>query len=173
MQTVFRGLFGFRNKPIPVPLIASTQVTLATQERPGRGGLVSAGGSCFMPVEYSIDSGNGVVICRWIGRVTISEIIANAERLRVDPRFDLHYSELMDMSGFTGTNVTSSSLGGVIQKADPFSAGSRHAVIAPGKPAFGIARMYQSLRGEDQNFAVFRNDDDARNWLGLTQPRTS
>ena len=126
-----------------------------------------------MPVEYSIDSVNGVVVCRWIGIVTISEIIGNAERLRVDPRFDRHYSELMDMSDFTGTSITSSSLDGVIQRADPFSAGSRHAVVAPGKPAFGIARMYQSLRGEDQNFAVFRNDDDARNWLGLAQPRTS
>jgi hypothetical protein len=122
-----------------------------------------------MPVEYSIDPGHGVVVCQWRGIVTTSEIIANAERLRNDPKFDEHYSELMDLTGFTGTNATSSSLDGIIQKADPFSSHSRHAVVAPGKPAFGIARMYQALREEGQNFAVFRNSEEARHWLGLDE----
>jgi hypothetical protein len=120
-----------------------------------------------MPVEYAIDADQRVVVCRWRGKVTTAEIIANAERLRKDPQFDQHYAELMDMSAFTGTNATSSSLDGIVRRVDPFANDSRHAVIAPGKPAFGIARMYQALRGEDHNFAVFRNDDEARRWLGL------
>src|SRR5882762_6055460 len=53
-KLVFRGLFGFRNKPIPVPLIASTQVTLATLERPGRGGSCRRGDLASCP--WSIPS---------------------------------------------------------------------------------------------------------------------
>jgi hypothetical protein len=120
-----------------------------------------------MPVDYSIDSNRGVVFTRWCGMVKASEILSKAEQLRGDPAFEGNYSELMDLSGFAGTDVTSATLGGIIQRADPYSATSRHAVVAPSSAAFGIARMYQALQSDERMFVVFRNAADAWTWLGL------
>lgn len=120
-----------------------------------------------MPVDYSIDPALGVVFSRWSGLVTTSEIIANAEQLREDPEFEGNYSELVDMRDFSGTDATSACLDGIIRRVDPYSVVSRHAVLAPGRAAFGIARMYQILRGEGANCEVFRKEEEARRWLGL------
>jgi hypothetical protein len=120
-----------------------------------------------MPVDYSIDSIRGVVLSRWSGVVTASEILSKAEQLRDDPAFDRNYSELIDMNNFEGTDVTSATLDGIIRRVCSYSLSSRHAVVAPGPAAFGIARMYQALHGEEHNFVVFHNMTEARDWLGL------
>lgn len=119
-----------------------------------------------MSVEYAIDPNKGLVFRWWRGLVTPLEIVDNAERLRNDPLFDEHYSELVDMSSLAGTSASSSSLSGIARKADPFSPGSLHAVVAPGTMAFGIARMYQTV-WEGANFAIFRSRDEACEWLGV------
>jgi hypothetical protein len=119
-----------------------------------------------MPIDYAIDPRQAVVFRWWRGLVTTLDIVDNAERLRNDPQFDEHFSELVDMSAFAGTSASSSSLNGIARKADPFAPSSLHAVVAPGKAAFGIARMYQTV-WEGANFAIFRSSQEARHWLGL------
>ena len=123
-------------------------------------------GRCDMSVEYAIDPRQGVVFRWWRGTVTPLQIVDNAERLRNDPLFNEHYSELVDMSTLAGTSASSSSLSGIARKADPFSAASLHAVVAPGTAAFGIARMYQTV-WEGANCAIFRSREEACAWLGV------
>jgi hypothetical protein len=119
-----------------------------------------------MPVDYAIDPKLGVVFRWWRGLVTPLEIVNNAERLRSDPLFDEHFSDLVDMSSLDGTSASSSSLNGIARKADPFSPSSLHAVVAPGKVAFGIARMYQTA-WEGAHCAIFRDRKEACAWLGV------
>ena len=120
-----------------------------------------------IPVQYSINASLGIVFSSWYGVVTTSEIMNATERLRGDPEFDANFSELIDMSEFRGTNATSAGLGGIIRKGDPYSPSSKHAVVAPGPAAYGIARMYQNLGGDTRNIEVFRSAPDAKNWLGI------
>jgi hypothetical protein len=120
-----------------------------------------------MPLTYDIDPRHGIVFSQWTGVVSYSDIVENARRLRSDPKFQDSFSELLDMSGFQGTDATFASLNGFADRADPFAANSRRAVVAPSKIAFGIARMYQTVHGDDSQFQLFENVEDARHWLGL------
>ena len=43
--------------------------------------------------------------------------------------------------------------------------GSRTAVVTRGSVAYGLARMYVSIRDPDYDFAIFRDTDAARHWL--------
>ncbi len=116
-----------------------------------------------MPIEYLIDARQRIVQIICHGEVTAQEIFEHHKKINADPLFDPDFSALIDASDLAGFGVSWDLLNR-LKYADPFSGKSRRAVVAPGNFAFGLGRMYQGLR-HDSNFAVFRNEDDARKWI--------
>jgi hypothetical protein len=122
-----------------------------------------------MPIRYVVSRARRVVLTTWSGYVTVDEIIQNAKRLCINPDFDSTFSELVDLRDLSGTNATAADLSYFSEEHDPFSVGSRRAVFAPSELAFGIARMYEILRGEAGNLAVFRTMEETCQSLGVEQ----
>ncbi|HYL12836.1 MAG TPA: hypothetical protein VEV41_07360 [Terriglobales bacterium] len=122
-----------------------------------------------MPIRCVVCRARRVVLTTWSGYVTVDEIVQNAKRLCVDPDFDSTFSELIDLRDFSGTNATAADLSYFSEEDDPFSLGARRAMFASSELAFGIARMYEILRGETEEFAVFHTLEEACQWLGVAQ----
>ncbi len=116
-----------------------------------------------MAIQYVIDARQRIVQIICHGRVTADEILDHHKKITADPVFDPDFAALIDASDLEGFDVSWDMLNR-LKYADPFSGKSRRAVVAPGNFAFGLGRMYQGLR-HDSNFAVFRNEDDARKWV--------
>jgi hypothetical protein len=125
--------------------------------------------SFAMPIRYVVSRARRVVLTTWSGYVTVDEIIQNAKRLCIDPDFDSTFSELVDLRDFSGTNATAAGLSYFSEEHDPFSLGSRRAIFAPSELAFGIARMYEILRDEAGNLAVFHTIEETCQSLGVRE----
>ncbi len=120
-----------------------------------------------LPGTYEIDPQRRLVISRFWGAVTDTEVFEHNEKLRTDPRFDATYQQLVDMSGVTGIRVST----GTINETSLdqfFEPGTRRAFVATNDAVFGMARMF-ALRAESvgQTIQVFRNEEGAKEWLGL------
>jgi hypothetical protein len=128
-----------------------------------------------MPIRVLASSELGLVVMVLHGVVSIQEI----ERVVV-PLLDRQEYALMPLALFDMTAAVRSegSLGTLRQhiheaesKIDPaVGAGARTALVAATDEFYGLARMYQTLRGESPGeFAVFRFRREAEEWLGLPE----
>ena len=120
-----------------------------------------------MPTSYEIDPQRRLVTSRIWGAVTDSEIHQHNATLRTDPRFDASYQQLVDMTGITTIGVSTSMINET-SLDQFFEPGTRRAFIATDDAVFGMARMF-ALRAEGlgQTIQVFREEDQAKEWLGI------
>ena len=120
-----------------------------------------------MPTSYEIDAHRRLVTSRIWGAVTDAEIHQHNEKLRTDPRFDGTYQQLVDMTGVTKIGVSTSTINET-SLDQFFEPGTRRAFVATDDAVFGMARMF-ALRAEGlgQTIQVFREEDQAKEWLGI------
>jgi hypothetical protein len=120
-----------------------------------------------LPATYEIDPQRRLVTSRLWGGVTDDEVYAHNEKLRTDPRFDPTYRQLTDLTGVTEIAVSTSMINET-SLDQFFEPGTRRAIIATDDGVFGMARMY-ALRAEGlgQRIEVFREEQPAREWLGI------
>jgi len=119
-------------------------------------------------IEYQIDPARRVVFIRCAGRVSISEVFQAAGQLRADPNFDPAFNALIDFTELTKVDAAYAEVSQFAksQNGSPFSLHARRVVVAPQDFAYGIARMYQALRGEAE-FLVVRTHEEASRLLAL------
>jgi hypothetical protein len=115
---------------------------------------------------WIVDSKNRVVIAKFGGRLTIAEAEQYAADLRNNSSFDPSFSELADMTEVEDPQIDYASAARFARDIDPFSHTSKRAVVAPRPPMYETARMYKLIRN-DENIALFKTIDEAKNWLGL------
>jgi hypothetical protein len=122
-----------------------------------------------MPVGYLIDEAHEIVLSRGWGVVADPDLLLHARTLSRDARFAPHYHQLTDARDVSRLDVTAAGVE-TLANVVPFGAGARRAIVAGSDAAFGMARMFEMLRGtkEDEIF-VFRDMDAALRWLGLTE----
>ncbi|HVP31491.1 MAG TPA: hypothetical protein VMW35_20275 [Myxococcota bacterium] len=120
-----------------------------------------------MPIDYRIDKQRGVVWSRATGVVTDADLLQHQERLRRDPDFQPHFRQLFDFTSGTVNAVTGRAIR-QLAAAPAFGKGSKRALLVHADSAFGLARMFQTLRDEQEDeVAVFRDEAAARAWLGV------
>lgn len=120
-----------------------------------------------MPATYEIDPQHRLVTSRLWGAVTDQEVFDHNSRLRGDPRFNPTYQQLTDLTGVTEIGVSTGTINET--SLDQFFApGTRRAIVATDDAVFGMARMF-ALRAESvgQTIQVFRDEQQARDWLGI------
>lgn len=120
-----------------------------------------------LPFKYEIDPQRRLVISRLWGAVTDDEVYEHNQKLRTDPRFDPTFSQLTDLTGVTEITVSTSMINET-SLDQFFEPGTRRAMVAADDGVFGMARMY-ALRAEGlgQTIEVFREEQPAREWLGI------
>ncbi|MEO8201142.1 MAG: hypothetical protein ABI679_11520 [Gemmatimonadota bacterium] len=120
-----------------------------------------------MPGAYNIDPHRHLVLSRGWGVVTNDDFMVHARELTEDPRFQPTFSQLSDLRDAERLELDTFTVRR-LAAISPFGAGSRRALVVSSDLAFGMARMFQTLReGNGEELQVFRDIDAALDWLGL------
>ncbi len=126
-----------------------------------------------MGVSYRILPELNLVVVRYSGRLTTNDNIQSILKYVNDPEYDSGHNFLLDFSEGTEFDIDFPQMLGMVSRLRPIysnrTGSSTTAIYAPSDVAFGIARMYENLRGAQSPNAVgvFRKFDDARTFLGL------
>ena len=124
-----------------------------------------------MSGTYTIDLKRSLVRSRGWGVLTDRELLAHAHALTVDPHFAPNFHQLADLRDVTDVQITSATIKEMV-RLNPFWAGARRALVITNDVLFGMARMYQILKDESPDeLQIFRNMDDALQWLGLADAK--
>jgi len=104
------------------------------------------------------------------GEITDEHLVGTYADLVQAPDYDAEADELVDLRGVTSLGVTTKGLRqlmGLFSELDKLGIKSRLAIVAPGDAVYGVARMYQMLRGDDvpEEITVFRDFAEATAWL--------
>jgi hypothetical protein len=124
-----------------------------------------------MPLTYRIDQHAGLVVSRGAGLVTDQDVIEKEHALLADPGARSCRFELVDLREVGQFEVSSETMRKLAQMHAETAEGfrkSRVAIIALSDATFGMWRMYQALvEGSGLDVRVFRETNEARNWLGV------
>ena len=122
-----------------------------------------------MAYEYAVDTERRLVRVRMWGDVTTAELLRLVQELGGDPRITPDFAELIDLAAASVKTITARHLRDLAASAlDPVA---RRAFVTADALAFGLARMFESLRAANQapeENAVFMDLAQAEAWLGLT-----
>jgi len=118
-----------------------------------------------MPAQYVIDTDNHIVRLTFSGALTYGEIAMHWKRLRADRAFDRGFSELITFAEDIDIQLHFLDLLELLP-LDPFSSSSKRAfVVSAQSAAYGIARIYQTIKGDSPYIRTFETTDAALSWL--------
>ena len=117
-----------------------------------------------MPIQYTIDPANRLVISNDTGPLTQRDIRQYFRELSADPRFEPTFNQLHHIQPGALAAVRYDDLASV-KDLDPFAQTSLRAIVVETQADYGMVRMYEQLRGGSMQ--VFRSDREARQFLGL------
>jgi len=124
-----------------------------------------------MSTQYVIDIDNHVVRTTFSGRVTCRNIVEYASKLRGDPGFAPHFSELV-MFGEDPDIQLSYLDWQSLSTTDPFLRSSKRAFVVQHRSAvLGAIRMHQTARSDAPNIRIFETEDEALSWLSEPERR--
>jgi len=123
-----------------------------------------------MPITYRIELDRRLVVSTAFGVLTDAELLAHKNRLAADPLFRSDLRELGDGRSVERLEVTLDGIRAMVSCDAALGAArspQKLALVLSEDLAFGMARMYQGMRGSDNNGAVgvFRDINEARIWL--------
>jgi hypothetical protein len=129
-------------------------------------------------MEWSIEFGDGPfqVVVTASGDATAEGFMAFTEEFLTDPRWRSGMTILFDVSDVGTAGLTTDDMKRVAANAQRrfVTTGPGYtAVVAGSAAAFGLARMFQAYRGEEQgrHIQVVTTIDEAREWLAAELAR--
>ena len=127
-----------------------------------------------MPITYRIDLKAKLVRTQIVGLMSLEDALAHSYTLKTDPLFQPDYSEVIDLSTFTGTDLHMEAMKAFARglQGEVFSHHARRAVVAPADSAFELSSQYRGLRPDSENFQIFHSMDEAMQWLGAAPNKT-
>src|SRR5581483_7522935 len=97
-----------------------------------------------MPYKARLDAERRIAFVEFQGKATYLEIERYTRELRDNPEFKPDFSQFIDASGVTETDLNATELER-LAIADPFSKDAVRVIIAGSDSIFGIARMFESI----------------------------
>jgi hypothetical protein len=117
-----------------------------------------------MNVDQEIDHTHRLIILTLSGELTDQDLLGLADRMG-KASVSRDFSLLIDLRFANGTQVTTEGVHKLAAKPLVLAPQSRRAVVVPSPLGFGMARMYEMLRGKDGAARVFIDYDEARRWV--------
>jgi len=103
------------------------------------------------------------------GVLTGAEVVEMREEMNADPRLGFGLRELVDVRNVTELRVTSADIDLFLSMDEEYGervTSRTVAILATADSTFGMARMYELRSGRDDRVSVFRDEAEARAWLG-------
>jgi hypothetical protein len=119
-----------------------------------------------MPFFHKIDKERRLVMSTAAGEFTKADVLSLQDQLRKDPDFDPNFSLLSDLTHVTSIDITEPDMKDLAERT-PFSPSARRAVLASNDLSFKLAQVFEQVleKKGDQGIRVFRNLEDALDWI--------
>ncbi len=118
-----------------------------------------------MPIDYQIDKARKLIVSTAKGRLTGEELLNSQLAARDDPDYDVSFWHLHDLREADVAKVLPDCIRSLAKNA-AIRSGIRSAIVVRGQLAYGLARMFGTLReSSEEQVRVFRDLDSARTWL--------
>jgi hypothetical protein len=121
-----------------------------------------------MPLSYEIDEGHRLVITTAWEAVSAEEAIQLQHDIRNDTRVNADFFHLVDLTRMTSVGIDRTSMTELAARQS-FATSRRAFLVGSNKLAYGMARMFVSLRratGEEE-MRIFVERNEALLWLGI------
>ena len=120
-----------------------------------------------MPETYEIDGARGLVISKGWKTVSDRELRSHYDRLGRDRNFDPSYRQLIDLRSIEQFTITNAVMLGTAL-SHVFNSGVPRAILVANDEQYSLARMFAAYSEADgQNVQIFREANDAKEWLGV------
>ena len=127
-----------------------------------------------MPAKYHIEDEANIIIIKWEGNITTSELIEvikeYQKNIQRNPDY-INYNEIFDASTVTKIRITINGLlkvGRTASKTDHLFTNKKLAIIVSSNWAFRIARLYETYRNMGvescKKIRVFKDENEAITW---------
>ena len=128
-----------------------------------------------MAVQLSIHPSLNLLHSQYSGTVTGEDLRSNMQSIRNHPDYKPSLKRLVDLSNVSGFDYNVSEAVSLSQEVGlhyRVNGGIRCAYLAPSTLAFGMARMFATFLSDYAalDVGVFRNTNDAREFLGIIGP---
>ncbi|MEJ2053747.1 MAG: hypothetical protein P8X42_07485 [Calditrichaceae bacterium] len=129
-----------------------------------------------MSLKYEVIEKFKLILATGEGVITFSELMNHLEQLSQDPKYKRPMKKLVDYRRVTSIQMSSTESETFAQRKASLAKvfiGEQCAIVAPFDPAYGIARVHDSLMDFKEPgivISVFRNWDEAVNWLDVKLP---
>lgn len=122
-----------------------------------------------MPLEVTVDNGQGIINIRGWGKVADADLNELREVFREDPALNLTFTRLCDLSAVTEASITSVAL--EEWAADPIANPAvRHAVVCTQPNAVKLATEFMARsRRYHREVCVFPTQHQALTWMSSSE----
>ncbi len=128
-----------------------------------------------MPITYRIFPGADIVYADWVGVLSVAEITENFRSYVSDPAYRAGRSELIDLTRLENVRFqfrdATAFLSEVNAQPFPANGGTHTVVLAPGKVAWGLSRMFGTMASLRKGIRMesHRTEDAALVALGRSE----
>ncbi len=118
-----------------------------------------------MPITYKLDRASRIMHSAYQGSISDDDIRVHLDNLAHDPGFDPGFHHLADASAAIRIHVSADMIRFLAQK-EMFLPTIKRAIVVSSDEAYGLARMFHSLRSRAQELTrVFYGVVEAKAWL--------
>ena len=119
-----------------------------------------------MQVDLQIDHSHRVVTLTITGELSDDGLLSLGDLIEKNPAITPEFSMLIDLRGSSGKSITAAGVRAMATRRLALPPGSRRAVVVPSTLGYGMARMYELLRGEGSGAPrVFMDIEQAHRWI--------
>jgi hypothetical protein len=124
-----------------------------------------------MPIEYEIVESKKLVIAKGTGVITCNDVLRHLDDLSNDNTYIAPMKKLVDYRDISDIQLSSEEARTIADRKKALIKifyREKCAFVAPEDITFGTSRVHEALTaGVDMYTEVFRNIDDALNWLDV------
>ena len=117
-----------------------------------------------MHIDQAIDPAKRTAMFTLTGELTDQSLLGLADLIEQTPSIGRDFSLLIDLRFANGRKVTTRGVWQMAARPLVLKPFARRAVVVPSGLGFGMARMYEQLRGPG-GFRVFLDYEEARSWV--------
>jgi hypothetical protein len=125
-----------------------------------------------MPIDYVVDPEHRAVFTVATGAFSVGDAISHMDRLRADGRFSPLFNQIADFDSVNDVLLSGLDVRTFAQQT-VFSPTSRRALVLARPIAFGLGRMFTTLRelAGEPHVAIVKTLTEAAEWTGIDLKR--
>ena len=119
-----------------------------------------------MQVDLQIDHSHRLVTLTVTGELSDDGLLGLGDLIENTPAITPDFSMLIDLRGSSGRSITAAGVRAMAARRLTLRPESRRAIVVPSTLGYGMARMYELLRGDRAGAPrVFMDLDQAHSWI--------